>query len=111
MQPLVARCPPTTLGLGERSHAMDPRHADWEININCLHLETCWGPLWPRERSPQYFKAHEAAIRVVHRAAIYKNSLLTYNLYLQRRQGRIGKSSLVTRVLSFMLVTDLTRLY
>ena len=43
MQTLVARCPPTTLGLGERSRAMDPRHADWEININCLHLDTCGG--------------------------------------------------------------------
>ena len=39
---------------------MDPRHADWEININCLHLATCWGTLKPRERSPQYFKAQEA---------------------------------------------------
>ena len=88
MQTLVARCPPTTLGLGERSHAMDPRHADWEININCLHLETYWGPLWPRERSPQYFKAHEAAIRVVHRAAIYKKSVLKYLSFVSTAKTR-----------------------
>lgn len=32
----------TGLGREERL-AMDPRHADWEININCLHLATCGG--------------------------------------------------------------------